>query len=156
MPIILAVFLFFVSCGYKKVDFSQKSLKVCVDNIIINSPQPTLLDTLNRYILDSIIATKNKLDCSYKKNIDIKITVLNFSFYPIGYSISQRANVYKVKIRLNVEIFDREGNLIKQKEIVETTQYFGAGLRADIERRYAIEELAKLLQIRIFDILMRL
>ncbi|HIE59407.1 MAG TPA: hypothetical protein EYP82_05670 [Hydrogenothermaceae bacterium] len=156
MPIILAIFLFFISCGYKKVDFNQKNLKICVDDIIINFSQPTFLDTLNRYILDSIIATKNKLDCSYKKNIDMKITVLNFSFYPVGYSRAQRANVYKVKIRLKVEIFNKEGNLIKQEEIIETTQYFGTGLRADIEKRYAVEELAKLLQIRIFDILMRL
>ena len=156
MPLILAFLLFITSCGYKRVNFDDKNLKVCVDDIVINSPQPTLLDTLNRYILDSIIASKNKLDCSYKKNLDIKINVLSFSFYPIGYSQAQRANVYKVSIKIKLEIFDKEGKLLKQQEITETTQYFGAGLRADIEKRYAVEELAKLLQIRIFDILMRL
>jgi hypothetical protein len=157
MPVVvILIILLFVSCGYKRVDFSSKNLKVCVKDVYINTPQPTLLDTLNRYVFDSIVATKSKLDCSYKKDVDIKINVISFNFYPIGYSQAQRANVYKVNIRLKVEILDKEGNILKKEEVVETTQYFGTGLRADIEKRYAVEELAKLIQIRIFDILMRL
>jgi len=157
MPLLsLFIIFIFFSCGYKTADFNKNSLNVCVDDITINSPQPTLTDILNRYILDAVIADKNKLECSYKKNVDLIIKVNSFDYSPIGYSQAQRASVYRVNINLTVYIYDKEGNLMKEQNIKETTQFFGTGLRADLERRYAVEEIARLVQMRIFNILMKL
>jgi hypothetical protein len=151
--LILIFFLIIVSCGYKPVNFSESRLNVCVEKVNIEVSEPVVLDVLNRKIRDAIVSQGKNLDCSYKKNVVLYITVNSLSFYPIGYSQAQRANVYKAYISLNLQVDDKEGSNILNKNITETTQYIGAGLRADIEKRYAIEQLGDLVQIRIFSIL---
>lgn len=83
----------------------------------------------------------------HSKRLDVK---------PIGYSISQRAYIYKVSGIMELTVEDKEKNVILSREIWETVQYIGSGLSADIERRYAIEELARLVEARIFSILTEL
>jgi len=150
---ILTLVIFLVGCGYKPVNFDKNKLNICVEKVFINSPEPTVLDILNRDVRDAVLAHGEHLDCSYKKNVILNLSLKSISFYPIGYSESQRANVYKIYMNLNLKIKDKEGNTLLNKDIVETTQYVGAGLRADIERRYAIENLGKLIQVRIFSLL---
>lgn len=151
--IALLILFLYAGCSYKPVNLEKKELSVCIEKVEINSPEPILLDVLNRYITDTVVARGYKLDCSVKRNADIYINVKSFNFYPIGYSPSQRERVYKVSIAVNVKLENKEGMEILNKDIVETTQYIGAGLRANIERRYAIEELIRLLQLRIFSLL---
>ncbi len=143
----------FLGCGYKPVNFEKQKLNVCIEKVSINSPEPLVLDIFNRKIRDVIISQEKKLDCSYKRNIVMYITLKSLSFYPIGYSRSQRANVYKITMSLNLKVDDKEGSTILNKDITETTQYIGAGLRADIEKRYAVQQLGDLIQIRIFSLL---
>ncbi|EDP73377.1 hypothetical protein HG1285_10988 [Hydrogenivirga sp. 128-5-R1-1] len=150
---ILLLLFFLSSCGYKPVNFEKQKLNVCIEKVNINSPEPLILDVLNRKLRDVIVSQGKKLDCSYKKNIVVYITLKSLSFYPIGYSQSQRANVYKIAMSLNLKVDDKEGSTILNKDITETTQYIGAGLRADIEKRYAIQYLGDLIQVRIFSLL---
>ena len=151
--LLLFTALVLLGCGYKPVNFEKQKLNVCIDKVNINSPEPLVLDVLNQKVRDVIIAQGKKIDCSYKKNIVMYITLKSLSFYPIGYSQSQRANVYKISVNLNVKVDDKEGGNILNKNINETTQYIGAGLRADIEKRYAVQQLGDLIQIRIFSLL---
>jgi len=150
---LLLLLFFLFSCGYKPVNFEKQKLNVCIEKINISSPEPLVLDVLNRKLRDVIISQGKDLNCSYKKNVVVYITLDNISFYPIGYSQSQRASVYKISMRLNLKVDDKEGGNILNKNITETTQYIGAGLRADIEKRYAIEQLGDLMQVRIFSLL---
>lgn len=151
--ILLLIFSYIYGCGYKPVNLSEKKLRVCVDNIHISSAEATVLDILNKKLRDSIVAQGKKMDCSYKRDVNLYITEKSLSFYPIGYSESQRANVYKIGMTINLKVENKEGKTILNKDITETTQYVGSGLRADIEKRYAIERLADLLEVRIFSIL---
>ena len=149
----LLMILALLGCGYKPINFEEQKLNVCIERVNINSPEPLVLDVLNQKIRDVVIAQGKKLDCSYKKNIVMYITLKSLSFYPIGYSASQRANVYKISMDLNIKIDNKEGGNILNKNITETTQYIGAGLRSDIEKRYAVQQLGDLIQIRIFSLL---
>lgn len=151
--LLLIFFLMVISCGYKAVNFKHKKLNVCIEKVNIYAPEAVVLDTLNQKITDSIISQGKKLDCSYRKDIILNIYLKSISFYSIGYSSAQRANVYKISMTINLKIENKEGKNILDKDITETTQYVGAGLRADIEKRYAIENLANLLQIRIYSLL---
>ena len=140
------------SCGYKTATLNHSD--ICIKHVDIDYPEPTLVDTLNRVVADALIQSGKKLNCSLKKQYDVFIKVKSFGFYPIGYSPSQRASVYKVYIKLTLEIRNKEGVSFLKKDIYETTQYFGSGLKADIERRYALEEIGRLIKVRIYNILL--
>ncbi len=125
----------------------------CIKEIKMQKPMETALDVLTRYITKAVLTSGNTLNCSSKTDRYISLDVKSLYIYSIGYSISQRASIYKVNINMDVIIEDRKNEPILKENIRETTQYVGAGLRADIERRYALEELAKLIEVRIFTIL---
>lgn len=56
-------------------------------------------------------------------------------------------------MNINVKLEDLKGNILKDKTIREKTQYVGTGLRSDFEKRYAFEELGKLIKVRVLSIL---
>ncbi len=150
--LLLALTLFVASCGYKTANFHSHD--ICIKHVSIDYPEPTLVDTLNRVVADSLIQSGKKLNCSIHRQYDLDIKVDSFGFYSIGYSPSQRANVYKVYLNLDLNLKDKEGHTVLNKKIYETTQYFGTGLKADIERRYALEEIGRLVKVRIYNTLL--
>ncbi|NPA53634.1 MAG: hypothetical protein GXO21_03090 [Aquificae bacterium] len=119
----------------------------------METPLETATDVLTRYTIKAILTSGNTLECSSKTDRYLSLDIKSLSIKSIGYSLSQRASIYKVNIDMNVLIENRKNELILKERVIETTQYVGAGLRADIERRYALEELAKLIEVRIFTIL---
>jgi len=125
----------------------------CIKEIKMQRPMETALDVLTRYITKAVLTSGNILQCSSKTDRYISLDIKSLYIYSIGYSISQRASIYKVNINMDVIIENRKNQPILKENVKETTQYVGAGLRADIERRYALEELAKLIEVRIFTIL---
>ena len=127
----------------------------CVKSININKPMETALDTFTRHLNRAILSSGNSLECSNKTDRYISLNINSLYIYSIGYSISQRASIYKVNVNMDVIIENRKNEPIFKKNISELTQYVGAGLRADIERRYALEELAKLVEIRLYNILIK-
>ncbi len=136
----------------------EKSLKgkhvYCVKAININKPMETALDTFTRHLNRAILSSGNSLECSNRTDRYISLDIKSLYIYSIGYSLSQRASIYKVNVNMDVIIENRRNEPIFKKKITELTQYVGAGLRADIERRYALEELAKLVEIRLYNILL--
>ena len=120
------------SCGYKSVNLEEGNLSVCLNKVIINTPEPILLDVLNKNITDVLISRGHRLDCSTNKQMDMYINVKSLRFVPIGYSTSQRASIYKISMTINIKLENKEGKIVLDKDIIETTQYVGAGLRADI------------------------
>jgi len=146
-----------VSCGYKPIKFDKKEPKVyCIKKIDISTAEATAYDVLAKKISDAIISSNNILECSKNTERFIYIKVNSIKFEPIGFSSAQRATIYKMSIDLDFKVEDDNGKTIFTKEIKETTQYVGAGLRADFERRYAFENLAELIRIRIFTLLVKL
>ncbi|RUM58581.1 MAG: hypothetical protein DSY66_00240 [Persephonella sp.] len=147
------------SCGYKAVDFSERKesgkLKdvYCLEKISISSPEAKLTDTLYRYLSSSIISAGYRLECSKDTTRYLRVYVGSVNTYPIGYSQSLRASVYNVVINVNVKVENRKREILLNKNISETTQFFGTGLRADIERRYAMEKIGRLLALRIFSMI---
>jgi hypothetical protein len=81
--------------------------------------------------------------------------VASLNFIPLGYSAAQRANVYKVSIDIRLRVEDRHGNVAIDRMIKENTQYIGAGLRSDIEKIYAFEEVGELIKIRTQAVLIK-
>ncbi|WP_457644033.1 hypothetical protein [Persephonella sp.] len=160
----LFVFLviFITSCGYRAADFTEKKAEgklqdiFCVRSIDINTPEATAVDTFYRYVSQAVLSAGYRLECSKWTDRYVYLTVKKLDVKPIGYSISQRAYIYKVSGIILFRVEDKEKNIILSREIWETVQYIGSGLRADIERRYAIEELARLIEARIFSILTEL
>ncbi len=156
---LVLLLVFMSNCGYKAVDFSERKAtgkldKVfCLERIKVSSPEAKLTDTLYRYISSAIISSGYKLECSKNTNRYIKLYVNSINTYPIGYSSSLRASVYKVVINTNLRVENRKREILLNKNILETTQFFGSGLRADIEKRYAMEEIGQLLGLRIFSII---
>ncbi len=149
--------ILFVSCGYKPIKFDQKQPKVyCIKKIDIPMAEATAYDVLTQKVSDAIISSNNILECSTKTERYIYIKVRSIEFEPIGFSSAQRATIYKMSIVLDFKVEDDNGKTIFSKEIKETTQYIGAGLRADFERRYAFENLAELIRIRIFSLLVKI
>ncbi len=126
----------------------------CIKEIKMNKPMETALDILTRYITKAVLTSGNTLECSSRTDRYISLNIKSLYIYSIGYSLSQRASIYKVNINMDILIENRKNEPIVEKNIRETTQYVGAGLRADIERRYALEELAKMLEVRIYSILL--
>ncbi len=168
--VLLAVFLMLSSCGYvaqkakdtnkiqkTSVETSKKEKEYkhiyCIKDIKINNPIETALDTITHYTSRAILTSGNKMECSSETDRYISLDIKSLYVYSIGYSLSQRASIYKVNINMDLIVENRRNEIILKKNIHETTQYVGSGLRADIERRYALEELAKLVEVRIYSIL---
>jgi hypothetical protein len=159
---ILILILLINSCGYRATDFTEKKAEgklqdiFCVRSIDINIPEATAVDIFYRYVSQAVLSAGYRLECSKWTDRYVYLTVKRLDVKPIGYSISQRAYIYKVSGIMEFTVEDKEKNVILSREIWETVQYVGSGLRADIERRYAIEELARLVEARIFSILTEL
>lgn len=160
MKKILTVFavLILSSCGLKSYHGYKPSepKNVCFKDFQINTPEPTLKDILYKNISDAVLQSGNKLECGEKVDYNLYAYLSDIRFYSIGYSPSQRANVYAVEIKLSVKVEDTKGNISTEKTIKEKTQYVGTGLRSDFEKRYAYEELGNLVKVRIFSILSEL
>lgn len=157
---ILTILLAFVLTGCTVKDYHaykpEEKKVICFKDLVINSPEPTLKDILYRNISDGVLQSGNKLECGEKTNYNLYVALNSINFYSIGYSPSQRANVYAVEVNLNVKLEDLKGNILTDKNIKEKTQYVGTGLRSDFEKRYAFEELGKLIKIRVLSILSEL
>ncbi len=146
--------LILMSCGYKPVYYGEKSSEIyCIKSVKISTPEATALDVLTKNISEAVLSSKNKLECSEKTERYIVANVKSIKFEPIGFSQAQRANIFKMKIDMDFTVENKEGEPILKTKIKETTQYVGAGLRADFERRYALEELAHLVRLRVFSLL---
>ncbi|WP_457641051.1 hypothetical protein [Persephonella sp.] len=160
--LILFLLSFILSCGYRATDFTEKKIEgklkdiFCVRGIDLDTPEATAIDIFYRYVSQAVLSAGYRLECSKWTDKYLYVTIKNLYVKPIGYSISQRAYIYKVSGDIELKVENRENNVILSREIWETVQYVGSGLRADIERRYAIEELAKLVEARIFSILTEL
>ena len=151
---LLVIPVFLVSCGYKPVYYGKKNTEIyCIKSVNISTSEATALDVLTRNISEAVLSSKNKLECSEKTEKYIVADVKSIKFEPIGYSQAQRANIFKMKIDMDFAVENKEGKTIFKTKIKETTQYVGAGLRADFERRYALEELAHLVRLRVFSLL---
>ncbi len=162
---IIVLFLILLSsCGYTvknsktEQDIYRKNIAgvkhtYCIKDIKLENKMETALDIITRYTSQAILTSGNKIECSSKTDRFLTLDIKSLYIYSIGYSISQRASIYKVNINMDLIVEDRKNRPIFKKNIQETTQYVGSGLRADIERRYALEELAKLVEIRIYSIL---
>ncbi|ACO04240.1 MAG TPA: hypothetical protein DEP48_02790 [Persephonella sp.] len=154
--------MFVSSCGYRATDFTEKKAEgklqdiFCVRSVDINTPEATAVDIFYRYVSQAVLSAGYRLECSKWTDRYVYLTVKRLDVKPIGYSISQRAYIYKVSGIMELTVEDKEKNVILSREIWETVQYIGSGLSADIERRYAIEELARLVEARIFSILTEL
>ncbi|ACN98783.1 putative lipoprotein [Sulfurihydrogenibium azorense Az-Fu1] len=157
MEKLLTLLLTFVLAGCTVKDYNTYKPKekkvICFKDLVVNTPEPTLKDILYKNISDGVLQSGNKLECGEKTNYNLYITLNSVRFYTIGYSPSQRANVYAVEMNINVKLEDLKGNILKDKTIREKTQYVGTGLRSDFEKRYAFEELGKLIKVRVLSIL---
>jgi hypothetical protein len=152
--LLFLIFLGLTSCGYKPVYYGEKPAEIyCIKSIKISTAEATALDVLTKNISEAVISSKNKLECSEKTEKYIVADVKSIKFEPIGFSQAQRANIFKMKIDMDFTVENKEGKPILKTKIKETTQYVGAGLRADFERRYALEELAHLVRLRVFSLL---
>lgn len=120
----------------------------CLKTMNVNYPEPTLRDVLTKSISDGILQSGNKLECGDNAKYVVHADVVSLNFVPLGYSPAQKANVYKVSINLRFKVEDRDGNVVIDQMIKENAQYVGAGLRSDIEKIYAFEELGELIKIR--------
>jgi len=151
---ILLVLLTVSGCGYKAVDYSNKPREVfCIKRIKFPKAEATALDVFSRYIADAVISSGNSLECSGRTTKFITVNVSSLKIVPVGYSPAQRARVYKVMVNLNFVIENRKNEPVLIKNIKEMSQYTGTGLTGDVERRYAIEEIGRLVGVRIFSIL---
>ncbi len=135
----------------KKVTYKHT---YCIKEIKMEKPLETAIDLFTRYISKAILSSGNALGCSSKTDRYISLYVKSLYIYSIGYSLSQRATIYKVNVNMDVSIENRKNEPILKRNITELTQYVGSGLRADTERRYALEELAKLIEMRIYSLLL--
>ncbi len=154
LKILFVLPIIFISCGYKPIYYGEKAGEIyCIKSIKISTSEATALDVLTRNISEAVLSSKNRLECSEKTERYIIADIKSIKFEPIGFSQAQRANIFKMKIDMNFTIENKEGKPILKTKIKETTQYVGAGLRADFERRYALEELAHLVRLRVFSLL---
>ncbi|NPA51835.1 MAG: hypothetical protein GXO22_02970 [Aquificae bacterium] len=151
------IFLIFIAlvfgCTLKKEATETTGHIYCVKELKIPTAEATALDVFNKFISDAILMAGNRIECSDRTTRFIAIDIKKISFHEIGYSSAQRATIYKMNIRLHLKVENINGDTILSKMIRETTQYVGTGLRADFEKRYALEDLARLLEIRIYSLL---
>ncbi|WP_457624092.1 hypothetical protein [Persephonella sp.] len=152
--ITVVLLLISFSCGYKSVNYSKKGGEVyCIKKIYFPRAEATALDVFTRAISDAVISSGNDLECSGRTTRFIEVRVKSLVIRPIGYSPAQRASIYKVSVDLKFTIENRKNEPLLQKDIKEMAQYTGTGLTGDVERRYAIEEIGRLVNVRIFSIL---
>lgn len=156
--LILFISLFLIGCSMKEYKSYRQSQpqNICFKELYVNTPEPTIKDILYKNISDAVLESGNKLECGKDETYNIYASLNDIKFYAIGYSPSQRANVYTVEINLSIKLEDRKGNLILDRVIREKTQYVGTGLRSDFEKRYAFEELGNLVKVRVFSIISEL
>ncbi|WP_457638907.1 hypothetical protein [Persephonella sp.] len=148
------IMLFSVSCGYKAVDYRQKAKEVyCIREVKFPKAEATALDIFTREISDAVISSGNQLECSGNTTRFISVRVKSLNIRPIGYSPAQRATIYRIAVDLIFTVENRKSEPILEREIKETAQYSGIGLTGDVERRYAIEEIGRLINVRIFSLL---
>ncbi|SNZ10099.1 hypothetical protein SAMN06265182_1731 [Persephonella hydrogeniphila] len=152
---ILLIFIVLLSgCGYKSVDYRNKKVEIyCIKSIKFPRAEATALDVFYRAVSDAIISSGNTVECSGKTTRYIFVQVKSLNISPIGYSPAQRASIYKVTVDLDFIIQNRKNEELLRKNIKEMAQYTGTGLSGDVERRYAVEEIGRLVNIRIFSIL---
>jgi hypothetical protein len=156
--LVIFVALLLGSCTakqYKEYKPSQQK-NVCFKDFYINTPEPTIRDIMYKSISDAVLQSGNKLECGENTSYNLYAYLNNVRFYSIGYSPSQRANVYAVEISLSIKVEDIKGNILIDRVIREKTQYVGTGLLADFEKRYAFEELGNFVKVRVFSILSEL
>lgn len=155
MRFILA-FLILLTFGCSVKDYKQIKNKevytVCVKEVSFNFSEPILRDIITKQISDGILSSGNSIECSDKTQYFVYVNVNSINFYTIGYSPSQRANIYGVELNLNFKMEDKNKDVIIDKNILEKTQYVGTGIRSDFEKRYAFEELGELIKVRIISI----
>ncbi len=158
MRVLLVLILaFFASCGYKPVSYdTQKKEVYCIKRIHFPRAEATALDVFTRAVSDAVISSGNILECSGRTTRFIIVNVKSLRIRPIGYSRAQRASIYKVTVDLDFIIQNRKNEETFRKNIKEIAQYTGVGLRGDVERRYAIEEIGRLVSVRIYSILSKL
>ncbi|WP_297454591.1 hypothetical protein [Persephonella sp.] len=155
--LLVLILVFFASCGYKPVSYDiQKKEVYCIKRIHFPRAEATALDVFTRAVSDAVISSGNILECSGRTTRFIIVNIKSLNISPIGYSRAQRASIYKVTVDLDFIIQNRKNEETFRKNIKEIAQYTGAGLRGDVERRYAIEEIGKLVNIRIYSILSKL
>jgi hypothetical protein len=156
--ILLFSYILFAGCGLKEYHSYKPTepKSVCFKDIYIDNPEPTLRDIFYKSISNGVLQSGNKLECDGKQKYNLYASINSVSFFPIGYSPSQRANVYSVEVNVSIKIEDVRGNVIINKNIREKTQYIGTGLRADFEKRYAFEEIGNILKVRVFSIMSEL
>ncbi len=144
------IYMFINGCSIKEYTaIKNKNPEIyCLKAVNVNYPEPTLRDVLTKSISDGILQSGNKLECSDNTKYFVYVDAVNLNFIPLGYSPAQRANVYKVSIDLRFKVEDRHGNVAIDQMIKENAQYVGAGLRSDIEKIYAFEEIGELIKIR--------
>jgi len=152
---LIFVLIFIVyGCGYKPADKTGIKKEVyCIKSIKFPRAEATALDIFTRSVSDAIISSGNTLECSGKTTRFVKVYVRSLNISPIGYSAAQRASIYKVTVNLDFIVENRKNEVVFRKSISEMTQYTGTGLSGDVERRYAIEEIGRLVSLRIFSIL---
>ena len=155
----LIIFATVFGCGYRAVDFSERKEKnelnevFCIKEFNVPLGEPTAYDVFYRYISNAIISAGYKIGCSKKTTKHMYINIRSISVHPIGYSQTQRASIYRISVRMNIRVENKKREILMNKTIFETTQYSGLGLTAEIQRRYAIEEIAKILEVRVFNLL---
>ncbi len=153
LVLLFLVAFFIVGCTLKKRPTEKVGHIYCIKNIDIPKSEATALDIFNRYISDAVLMAGNRIECSERTRRFLSVKIKKISFDELGYSSAQRATIYKIFINLSIDVENINGDNILSKNIRETIQYVGTGLRADFERRYALEELAKLIEIRIYSLL---
>ncbi len=151
--LLLIISIFLSGCTLKRSPTVKTGHIYCIKKIEIPKSEATALDIFNRYISDAVLMAGNRIECSERTRRFLSVTIKKISFDEIGYSSAQRATIYKMFISLYINVENVNGENILSKNIKETTQYVGTGLRADFERRYALEDLAKLIEIRIYSLL---
>jgi len=148
------VFLVFYGCGYKPANKTGVKKEVyCIKSIKFPRAEATALDVFTRSVSDAIISSGNTLECSGKTTRFVEVYVKSLRITPIGYSAAQRASIYRVAVNLDFIVENRKNEVVFKKSISEMAQYTGTGLSGDVERRYAVEEVGRLVSLRIFSIL---
>ena len=151
---LVVITVFLISCGYKSIDYgSIKKEYYCIKRIHFPKAEATALDTITREVSDALISAGGKLECSGRTTRFVIVNIKSLRISPIGYSPAQRASIYKVSIDLDFILENRKNETVLKKNIREIAQYTGVGLTGDVERRYAVEEIGRLVNIRIFSIL---
>ncbi|WP_457634871.1 hypothetical protein [Persephonella sp.] len=152
--VFVLIFLIFSGCGYKPAYKTEGKKEVyCIKSIKFPRAEATALDVFSRSVSDAVISSGNTLECSGKTTRFIKVYVKSLSISPIGYSAAQRASIYRVTVYLDFIVENRKNEIVFKKSISEMAQYTGTGLTGDVERRYAVEEVGRLVSLRIFSIL---